>query len=241
VVALTGSATRPPGVYSRGPKAGTTVKYRLAQPIVDLAEQAKELGWRILGIIGDTSHLRKDGDHTPWPRGKKQGIVYAIDLDDPAGFEQWYVATARSDYDTTWIDFVNVNGSQYDNAGTRVAGSGDHHLHVSVAAGHEDTHVTLLTDYAAAKAGKPVPSTSKEDDMAKGDDLWALLHDGVRPGKNQTAGGGIPIAWIVREFTEIDQALGRIIKIVDKLSQDVEALRVRATPNPLPPAPPPQP
>jgi hypothetical protein len=95
-----------------------------------------------------------------------------------------------------------------------VASSGDHHLHISVRNGFEHVHVTLLTDYASPQ----------EEEMAKGDDLWQLLHDGKRPGKNQTAGGGIPIAWIVREFTELDAAMAKLTAAMDKLSRDVAEL-----------------
>lgn len=43
-----------------------------------------------------------------------------------------------------------------------------------------------------------------EDDMAIGDDIYRLLHDGRRPdGLPQTANGGVPIAWIVREIGAI--------------------------------------
>lgn len=206
MVALTGSATRPDGASQYGPRPGTVVPYRLAQPVYDLATQAEKHGIRILGIKGDTPHLKLHGDHTPWSRGKKPGVIYAADFDDPPGFEAWLIATCKSTYDTRWIDFWNCNGSQYNAAGVRVASSGDEHLHISVALGHEATHVTLLDDYVASKT-KPAP---QEADMARGDDLWTLLHDGKRPGANQTAGGGVPIAWIVRELTAIKQDLAAL-------------------------------
>jgi hypothetical protein len=42
------------------------------------------------------------------------------------------------------------------------------------------------------------------------DDVYKLLHDGLRAGPSQTQGGGIPIAWIVREIGEIQKALDMI-------------------------------
>lgn len=148
MVVLTGRAKRPTGASSIGPRPGTTVSWRLATPIANLAAQAEELGWPILGIVGNIAHLRKHGDHTPWSKGKKPGVIYGGDFKPPDPFEAWYVATARSDYDTSWVDFININGRQYNNAGQKVANSSDEHLHVSVALGHENTTVTLFTDYA---------------------------------------------------------------------------------------------
>lgn len=58
-------------------------------------------------------------------------------------------------------------------------------------------------------AGDALPAavhefTGEDDEMALGEDIYRLLHDGRRPpGKAQTAGGGVPIAWIVREMGEI--------------------------------------
>jgi len=58
-------------------------------------------------------------------------------------------------------------------------------------------------------AGDTLPAavqdfTGEDEDMALGEDIYRLLHDGRRPpGTAQTAGGGVPIAWIVRQMTEI--------------------------------------
>jgi hypothetical protein len=48
------------------------------------------------------------------------------------------------------------------------------------------------------------------DDMAVGDDIYRLLHDGLRAGPSQTANGGIPIAWIVRKIGEIQADLAAL-------------------------------
>jgi len=58
-------------------------------------------------------------------------------------------------------------------------------------------------------AGDTLPAavlefTGEDDDMALGEDIYRLLHDGRRPpGTAQTMDGGIPIAWIVREMSAI--------------------------------------
>lgn len=56
-------------------------------------------------------------------------------------------------------------------------------------------------------------------DMAVDDDIWRLVHDGLRPGSNQTV-GGVPIAWLPKQFFELDTA-------VAKLSADVAVLKDR--------------
>jgi hypothetical protein len=47
--------------------------------------------------------------------------------------------------------------------------------------------------------------------MASIDDVYRLLHDGLRPGPNQTSGGGVPIAWIVRKVAEMQASLAAIL------------------------------
>jgi hypothetical protein len=206
LIAVQGRAKRPSGASSSGPRPGTVVAWRLAQPIIDLAQQAEALGWPILGIVGNTEHLRKHGDHTPWSRGKTPGVIYAIDVHPPAGFEAYYVAQCRrADYDTRWIDFININGRQFNAAGVKVANSSDEHLHISVAKGHEDTHVTLFGDYAGG--GEELDAEDKKllaDTANTVKELRSLLHDGKRfPLKTQTHEKGKPIAWIVEQIGEL--------------------------------------
>lgn len=209
MVTRTGVVTRPAGSDRYGPPAGAKVSWRLSEPVYDLAVQAKTLGWPILGTIGEEqTHLTKHGDHTPWSLGKSPGIIYAIDLGAPEDFGPWLIATCKSDYDTMWVDFWNFRGHQYDRAGNRVASSGDHHLHLSVAKGYEDKQVTLLTDYAASRA--PKTKTGGPTVADRSEDIFTLLHDGKRPGPNQTSGGGVPIAWVVRRFAELETKLDAI-------------------------------
>lgn len=158
-----GTATRPSGSDSYWPPVGTTVNWALSQPIQDLLDQGKQLGWGHLGTIGDTYHRQRHGDHTPWSAGKQRGVIYAKDTDDPSWLEDELVRLCQSDYDTAWIDFWNCNGSQYNYAGQRVAGSGDHHLHISVNEGHELRHVTLFLDLDRIHRGL--------DPVGNGDDV----------------------------------------------------------------------
>lgn len=211
MVTSSGVSVRPEGSDRYGPAVGTRVSWHLSQPVIDLAAQAQTLGWAVLGTIGNSDHLRKHGDHSPWSLGKVPGIIYAVDLAAPDAFEQWLIATCRSTYDTTWIDFWNMRGSQYDNAGTRIASSGDEHLHLSVAKGYEDRRVTLFADYA----GKAKTTTGGGAVADRSEDIYTLLHDGRRPGPNQTSGGGVPIAWVARRFAELESKLDQIMERLD--------------------------
>lgn len=55
--------------------------------------------------------------------------------------------------------------------------------------------------------------------VAVDDDIWRLVHDGLRPGQNQTV-GGVPIAWLPKQFFELDGAVAR-------LTTDVAELKAR--------------
>lgn len=157
---LTGSYVRPTGSDSWPPAAGTTVRWVASQPVQDMLNQGKRLGWRNLGTIGNRPHLQRHGDHTGHSAGKLRGIVYAKDTELPAGGKAALLKLCGTDdYDTTWIDFFNVDGRQYNFAGVDVGSSGDRHLHVSVRRGAELRRVTLFDDIAAVLAGtwrKPV-------------------------------------------------------------------------------------
>jgi hypothetical protein len=148
-----GTVTRPSGSDSYPPAVGTVVPYAYAQPIVDLDAQADKYGWRNLGILGNLEHLQKHGGHTPWRAGSKRGIVWALDRTMPAGFRQWLVAKCKSDYDTTWIRFFNIDGMQFGQDGAYLRTSADHHLHLEVEDGSELKHVTLFDDYAREVGG----------------------------------------------------------------------------------------
>lgn len=124
------------GAYSgtvTRPSTGKAVAWKLAPGLALLGRQLDKLGitWY---SIGNADHLKKQGGHTPWKPGAPFGIVTAIDVMEPryADVEARILRAMRSDVDTSWIDFINVNGSQYDWDGRRQASSGDHHLHLEV-------------------------------------------------------------------------------------------------------------
>lgn len=157
---LTGSYIRPSGSDSYPPIAGTTVRFVLSQPVQDMLDQGKRLGWTNKGTIGNKPHLKLHGDHTGHSAGKLRGIVYAKDTELPAGGRGALLYLCRlPDYDTSYIDFFNVDGRQYNYAGQDVGSSGDQHLHVSIKRGSELRRITLFDDMNAVMKGtfrKPV-------------------------------------------------------------------------------------
>lgn len=151
---LSGFYKRPTGSDSYPPKIGTRVDWVACQPVQDMLEAGKRLKWVNAGTIGNTEHLKKHGDHTGHSLGKCAGIVYAKDTALPAGGKEALLRLCKLPaYDTTWIDFFNVDGGQYNYAGVRVAASTDVHLHVSVRRGFELTRVGLFDDIKAMLDG----------------------------------------------------------------------------------------
>lgn len=196
---------------------GRWASWRPIGPVVD--------SWRVVdavaeltlgGVVGNTGHWNRPdgGDHTsrsthgitingvytlPAP-----GWVYAIDV----GATDTVLAAAR-DWILTEVflgrlpelKYFNVLGKHYHRArGWMPVDSGDHHLHLSIMPGWETRHSSLLADFWAHHTGQ----ATTEDDMdatqaAQLSEVHNLLHNGLRNGPNQTSGGGVPIAWIVRQ------------------------------------------
>lgn len=147
------------GVVTR-PSNGKRVSWKAAVPIVDAVRQANASGITAY-VIGDASHLRRSGGHTPWKPGAPYGVVTATDImvSNPATFEKALLRLMKaSGYDTTWIDFININGHQYDFDGRYQGTSGDHHLHLE-ALGGRTNHAgnTLIRDAVSLTKGGPMP------------------------------------------------------------------------------------
>ena len=224
MVTLQGSAKRPAGSSSSGPRPGTVVPWHLSQPVADLAAQCEQLDWPILGIVGNTDHLKKHGDHTPWSKGKKRGILYAIDANPPPGFEPWFIARCRDDdYDTTWIDFANINGSQYNADGVRLGSSPDHHLHISVALGDENTHVTLFTDFA----GGDDETVDEKTIEAIANKVWAVsvTSPSLVDAKGKKVGHGTHEA-VINSVT-ISKRLEGLEKAIERIEKRLAATPVK--------------
>jgi hypothetical protein len=160
------------------PHTGGSVEWTLAQPIADINAQCKEAGI-VCYTIGNSAHLRGTGDHTPWSRGKPAGKLFAADVmkSGHADVERRILALMRDpDYDTTWIDFVNVNGSQYDYAGKWLKPSGDHHLHVSVEGWAVREKVTLIRDmFGGPKPDSLSPKPDKPQPRRVGIPMFTLV------------------------------------------------------------------
>lgn len=125
------------GTYSgtvTRPSNGQKVAWTLAPGLATLGRQLDKLKitWY---SIGNADHLDNvpAGGHTPWKPKAPFGMVTAIDvMKTPDSLvERAILALMKNPhYDTSWIDFINTNGSQYDFDGRRQGSSGDYHLHL---------------------------------------------------------------------------------------------------------------
>ena len=216
---IVGTATRPAGSDSWPPIAGTKVPYAYAQPIVDLDKQADAYGWLDLGIFGGNfEHLSKHGGHTPWRANSKRGIIWAMDRKMPDDFEAWLVAKCRSNYDTMWIRFFNINGRQYSGAGVSQGSSPDYHLHLEIEDGTELRHVTLFEDYATEKGLFTVA------DNVKIDQILNLLVNGTSPTGTQTTGGGVPRVEVYKELYNLGIDADEIDTQLDVIEARIAAI-----------------
>lgn len=120
----------------------------LTQPIQDLLDQDEQTSILTnLGTVGNSEHAQGYGDHTLWSLSKKPGFIYAKDTEVPTNFMQFILKCCNSSYDTSWIDFFNLQNKQYSGNGNYQGYSSDEHLHLSVKLNYEYKHVTLFNDY----------------------------------------------------------------------------------------------
>lgn len=146
------------------PSTGKAVKWKLAPGLVTLGKQLDKLGitWY---SIGNADHLKKQGGHTPWKPGAPAGMVTAIDVmkTPDALVEAAILKLMHTDsYDTSWIDFINTNGSQYDWNGRRQGSSGDYHLHLETLGNRTSFSSNLFYDMLGWPAGVKKPVSAQK-------------------------------------------------------------------------------
>lgn len=141
-MALSGYVTRP--------STGQRVHWQAAYPINSDFNEAKARGIPCLGVIGNASHLKKTGQHTPWSTGYAYGWVHAIDLDVTPLQWQKILSSLRSGRWQGVVRFVNYGGSQYHarDKFQRSGSSSDHHLHISYDTGQHKYAGPGLLAYA---------------------------------------------------------------------------------------------
>ncbi|MFG1926651.1 hypothetical protein [Cryptosporangium sp. NPDC048952] len=177
--AATATATRAAAASSirnggtvRRPSNGATVRWTPIEAVADEYDDIQRLasrGYRCLGVIGNASHLRGSGGHTPWcsegfgGRACKFGKVYAIDIEAPnmSGLERWLIPRLRNGA-YKWVFYLNINGHQYtrNDSFRGTYSSSDHHLHLSGLAGHESDNSSIVRDWENFR-------TSGGEDMAQ--------------------------------------------------------------------------
>lgn len=211
------------------PSTGKPVRWTPIEPVADEHDAAQDLaghGYSCLGVIGDASHLKGSGGHTPWCDEGYAGVacqpgkVYAIDLHAPdmPGLETWLVDQLRVGR-YRWVFYLNINGRQH----TRVDGwaksypSTDEHLHLSGLAGHENDSSSILRDWEAHRSA-PAKS-SQEDDMFSDTDRATLQGVGWALGVNK---GQVPEQ--VRDAQEAT-AVAALDKKVTALAADNAAIK----------------
>ncbi len=224
-VVLSGFVTRPiSGPYRCGAvKPGTRVAWSATGPIRQLAIAFDSHGITAY-VIGDSYHLRGCGDHTPWSTGKIYGQVFATDImyPDVAKLQTWLLGIMRGPENTSWIDFININNSQYNSTGVRVDSSGDHHLHISItraAAGQNISRFISLLNAFLTGTKAPAPSTSgvfmalsdkEQDDLIYTMGIGAVAQKaGLRPMH-------VRVAELEKDLMSMQQTLNAILAEVKK-------------------------
>lgn len=152
------------------------------------------------GTIGDAAHQGTSSDHNPDP----DGTVDAWDMDvnlrsgnDRAAIEMLKRVFQRHAAARYWIHNREIAHRSDGWVRRRYTGSNPH-----------DQHIHWNSNQATENS--TAPWILEVDDMAVGEDIYRLLHDGLRRGDSQTANGGIPIAWIVRKIGEIQADLAAL-------------------------------
>lgn len=152
------------------------------------------------GTIGDAAHQASVSDHNPDADGTVDAWDMDVNLrsgDDAAAIEMLKRVFQRHPAARYWIHNRQIAHRDTGWRRERYTGSNPH-----------DQHIHWNSNQATENS--TAPWILEVDDMAVGDDIYRLLHDGLRAGPSQTANGGIPIAWIVRKVGEIQVDLAAL-------------------------------
>jgi hypothetical protein len=150
------------------------------------------------GTIGDAAHQASTSDHNPDPDGTVDAWDMDVNLrsgDDRAAIEMLKRVFERHPAARYWIHNRQIAHRSDGWVRRRYTGSNPH-----------DKHIHWNSNQATENS--TAPWILEGDDMADSDEIlrlvqavYLLVHDGKRlPGLNQTAGGGVPVAFLPREF-----------------------------------------
>lgn len=203
------------------------------------------VGPTLIGSKGDENHLRGRHRSRDWTRNsiyctnRGYGDTDLRDRDAPASFGRYLrafdidgmPAGERWAFNRRLDDAVRAGRlpcvaewfGTFD--GFTVVGWYQGHSSASDDTHLDHTHIGIWTTFCEDRAQLDLLCAIilGEDDMTPEQDtmlreVHSLLADGKRLGPAQTAGGGVPIAWIVRQFYEVDNAEAAIADAVDALT-----------------------
>jgi hypothetical protein len=198
------------------PSTGRTVSWRLAPGLALLGRQLDKLNitWY---SIGNSEHLKRHGGHTPWKPEAPFGVVTAIDVmaSAHADVERRILKLMKSDFDTSWIDFINVNGSQYDWDGRRQGSSGDQHLHLEVLGNRTSfTSNLFLEMWAPPKpASKPPAKTPPAKPSETGEVTMRVIQKRGDDKRWKTDGFGREHIKTMEDVADLEAAFGKTVPV----------------------------
>lgn len=227
--------------YDRWVAAGKPLQpCRPIREFVGLLEQAFPVAAsaHLFSWFTNDAHLLADPpeDHTPfsatgWPTATPFGIVTATDVMhrvdlgvDCAQLVPYWLAECKAGR-MRWVKYINWQGKRYDVrngwAGVPTVGHFDH-AHLSARTDNLDT---TLAGWSITPEDAMTLSAEQSAQLAE---VHSILMTGKRLGPAQTSDGGIPIAWLPRQFYEVDNAQAAVAAAVSALtgegSVDVDAL-----------------
>lgn len=183
------------------------------------------------GTIGDPAHQATTSDHNPDSAGEiDEGSVDAWDMDvnlygadmgvPVEDIEQLKRVFQTHESSRYWIHNRQIASRSDGWVRRPYTGSNPHdkHVHFNTRESHENSNAPWILgdgDLDSVQA-------------AQLHEVWNLVRHGLRDGPSQTAGGGVPIAWLPWLHWSVQQKLDAIARAVSEVDEvDSSALTER--------------